>query len=128
MLQLDIITLEKTIYSATIDAIVVPTTSGEITILPNHIPLISQIASGEMTIKKQNKDQHIAITGGFIEVNNNRITILADYAVRSEDIETAKAEEAKKRAEKLVSEKIGKEDFAQAQAQLRKSLLELKIV
>lgn len=128
MLQLDIITPEKTIYSDTIDALVVPTTSGEITILPNHVPLITQIASGEMTIKKQSKDQHIAITGGFLEVSNNKITILADYAVRSEEIETAKAEEAKKRAEKLVSEKIGKEDFAEAEAQLRKSLLELKIV
>lgn len=127
MLQLDIITPEKSVYSDTIDALVIPTTSGEITILPNHIPLVSQVASGEIIVKKKDKEQRIAITGGFLEISNNKITVLADYAVRSEEIELAKAEEAKKRAEKMVAEKIGKEDFAEAEAQLRKSLLELRV-
>ncbi len=117
MLQLDIITPEKSVYSDTIDALVIPTTSGEITILPNHIPLVSQVASGEIIVKKKDKEQRIAITGGFLEISNNK----------SEEIELAKAEEAKKRAEKMVAEKIGKEDFAEAEAQLRKSLLELRV-
>lgn len=127
MLQLEIITPEKPVYSDAVDAVVIPTTAGEITVLPNHIPLVSQILGGEMIIKKQGKTEHFAITGGFLEVSNNKVTILADYAVRSEEIEIAKAEEAKKRAENVLSEKTGKQDFAEAEASLRKSLLELRV-
>lgn len=126
-MQLEIITPEKSVYSDTVDAVTIPTVTGEITVLPHHVPLVSQIASGELVVKKGNKDQSIAITGGFLEVNNNIITVLADYAVRSEEIEIAKAEEAKKRAEKMAAETVGKEGFAEAEAALRRSLLELHV-
>ena len=127
MLQLQIITSEKSVYNDTADAVIIPTIAGEITVLPNHISLVSQIVDGEIVIKKSGKEQRIAITGGFLEVSNNKVTILADYAIRSEEIEIAKAEEAKKRAEKILSEKAEKQNFAEAEAQLRKSLLELKV-
>lgn len=127
MLTVEIITPDKIILKEEADEIVVPTVNGEIAILPHHTTLISQLSQGEVTIKKSAKSSHVAVTGGYIEVNNNNVSILADYAVRSEEIEIAKAEEAKKAAEKLMEEKLSKKDFAEAEAQLRRSLLELKV-
>ncbi len=127
-LHLEIVTPIKQIYKEEIDEIIVPTINGQITILPNHVGLLTKIEPGELIIRKNSSIQSLAITGGFIEVANNKITILADYAVRSEEIEAAKAEEARKRAEKLLQEKLEEKDFIQAEADLRRALLELKIV
>lgn len=124
---LEIITPQKVIYKEEIDEAVIPTTEGEIGILPHHIGLLTQIAAGEIIIKKGNKAQSIAITGGFLEVSKDHISILADYAIRSEDIEVAKAEEAQRRAERLMKEKTTEKDFKIAEAELLKSLLQLKI-
>jgi len=124
---LEIITPEKEIYKNDVDEVIVPTVTGEITILPNHSPLLSKVAPGELIVKKGQKEEPMAITGGFLEVFNNKVTILADYAVRADNIEIARAEEAKKRAEKIMQEKVGERDFAEAEAQLRRSLLELKV-
>lgn len=126
-LSLEIITPLKVVYKEEVDELVVPTITGEITILPNHVPLLTKIVSGELIVKKGTALQSLAITGGFLEVSKNKITILADYVVRSEDIETEKAEEARKRAEKLLQEKLEEKDFAKAEADLRRSLLELKV-
>lgn len=126
-LHLDIITPTKTIFSEDIDEVIAPTTTGYIGILPHHIPLLSEIAEGELTVKKGTTTQNIAITGGFLEVANNKVTILADYAVRSEDVEIEKAESAKRRAEQLLKEKLSERDFAQVEGELRRSLLELKV-
>lgn len=127
MLHLEVITPEKIIYKDDIDEVLVPTSKGQIGILPDHINLLTQVTSGEIHIKKGGKDQFLAVTGGFLEVSQNKITILADYAVRSEDIEVARAQEAKKRAEKLMEEKTSEKDFARIEADLQKSLLELKV-
>src|SRR5438105_5043425 len=105
MLHISIITPEKTLYQEEADEITIPTTEGEITILPKHVPLVSQIAQGELTIKKGASLHHMAISGGFLELQQDKITILADYAIKSEDINIAKVEEAKKRAQKLMEEK-----------------------
>lgn len=127
MLLLEIITPEKEIYKNEVDEVIVPTVTGEIAILPNHSALFSKVAPGELIVKKGQKEEPMAITGGFLEVSDNKVTILADYAVRAENIEVARAEEAKKRAEKIMSEKASDRDFAEAEAQLRRSLLELKV-
>lgn len=126
-MQLDIITPIKSVLSQEVDQITLPTESGEITILPNHIPLLTKVKPGELTIKKNNKSSFFAITGGFLEMKDNKITILADYAIRAEDIEVAKAKEAQERAEKAMKEKISGRDFAQAEAQLTRAMLELHI-
>lgn len=126
----EIITPEKIAYKDEIEEVIIPTTSGQIAILPNHTALFTQLESGEIVIKKNNKEQYLAITGGFLEVNKNNVTLLADYAVRMEEIEVSKALEAQKRAEKLMKEgeeKVSKRDFAIAQADLRRSILELKV-
>ncbi|MBI2430728.1 MAG: ATP synthase F1 subunit epsilon [Candidatus Levybacteria bacterium] len=126
-LNLEIVTPEKVVFKDEVNEVVVPTTSGEIAILPNHISLLSQIAPGEMTIKKGGTQDSLAITGGFLDVHNNNVSILADYAIRSEDIEIAKVEEAQKRAEKVMQEKASDQDFALAEAQFRRTILELKV-
>jgi F-type H+-transporting ATPase subunit epsilon len=83
-----------------------------------------------MTIKTKGREQHLAVTGGFLQVQNDLITVLADYAVRSEEIDTQKALEAQRRAEEILKrkrEEISEKDFAIAQADLRRALLELKV-
>lgn len=126
-LTLEILTPEGEILRDEIDELIAPTLNGEIGILPNHVPLVAQIMPGELRIKKAGKTSSYAITGGYIEVSNNTATILGEYAVRADSIEIAKAEEAKKKAEARMKEKVSKEDFAEIEAQLRRSILELKV-
>lgn len=126
----EIITPEKTVYKDEIEEAVVPTMQGQIAILPNHAQLLSQVAPGEIIVKKNNKEYYLAITSGFLEVSKNKVIILANYAVRSEEIEVSKALEAQRKAEKIMKEseeKISKKDFALAEADLRRSILELKV-
>jgi len=126
-LALEIITPTKVVLSEEVDEITLPTVNGEITILPNHIDLLTKIKPGEMTIHRNGKIELFAITGGFLEINSNKVSILADHAIYADDIEIAKAEQAKERAEKAMKEKGTTQDFAIAEAELRKSILELKI-
>lgn len=126
-LLLEIITPEKLIYKDEISEVVVPTVNGEITILPNHINLLTQIKPGELIIKKGSANQYLAITGGFLEVSSGKISILAEYAVKAQDIEVARSMEAKKRAEKVMSEKSTDNELRIAQAEMIKAILELKV-
>lgn len=126
----EIISPQKVVYKEIVDEVIIPTISGQLTILPNHAALMSKVSTGEIIVKKNGKEYYLAILGGFLDVNNNNVSILADYAVRSEEIEVAHAIEAQKRAEKIIkesSEKESKKDFALAESMLRRSLLELKV-
>ncbi|MCL4386941.1 ATP synthase F1 subunit epsilon [Patescibacteria group bacterium] len=126
---LEILSPEGEILKDEASEVILPTQQGEIAVLPNHAPIFTKLASGEITIKKDNKEIYVAITGGFLEVNENSVNILADYAIRSEKIEEKKAEEAKKRAEEVLKqkEKLSEVDFITAEKDLRKSILELHI-
>jgi len=129
-MHLDVITPDKKIVSEEIDGLSVNTPNGHIGILPNHVHLVTKIIPGEMIVKIKGKERYYAITGGFLEVNENKVTILADYAVQSEEIEVEKALEAKKRAEEILKktkEKVSDRDFALAQAELRRAVMELHV-
>lgn len=126
-LLLEIITPEKVVYKDEVNEIIVPTVNGEITILPNHINLLTRVNPGELIIKKGSNEQYLAITGGFLEVTKNKVSILAEYAVKAQDIEVAQAMEAKKRAEKLMNEKLTDNEQRVAQAEMIKAILELKV-
>lgn len=129
-MHLEIITPEKVIFDDEISELVAPTVEGQITILPHHVNLLTQLAPEELIIKSKGKDHYLAITGGFLQVQNNKITILSDYAVRAEHIEVEKAVEAQKRAEEILRKKrehISEEDFSLAQGEMRRSILELKV-
>jgi F-type H+-transporting ATPase subunit epsilon len=126
-LALEIITPIKVVLNEEVDEITLPTVNGEISILPNHVDLLTKIIPGEMTIHMGNKIESFVITGGFLEISGNKVSILADHAVRADDIEVAKAQQAKERAEKAMKEKASDKDFVVAEAELRKSILELKV-
>ena len=126
-LTVDILTPQKKVYSGEADEVLIPTVNGEIGILPNHVALLTRILPGELQIKNGAKTDSIAIMGGYAEVNANHVNVLGDYAIRAEDIEVAKAEQAKAKAEKMKTEKISQMDMAIIEADLRRSLLELKV-
>ena len=126
-LLLEIITPEKVVYSDEVNEIIVQTVNGEIAILPHHVNLLTQISPGEMIVKKGSNLQHLAVTGGFLEVIDNKVSILAEYAIKAQDIEVEKAMEAKKRAEKVMKEKSTDNEVKIAQAEIMKSILELKV-
>ena len=130
LLTLKIATPEKLIYEDNeLISATLPTSEGEITILPNHIPLVAKLGSGEITIRKKGKTDSFVCTGGFLKLDaQGNIVILSDYAIRSEDIEMAKVEEARKKAEERMKEKISEEDFILAQTEITRALLELRVV
>ncbi|MEK9178284.1 MAG: ATP synthase F1 subunit epsilon [Patescibacteria group bacterium] len=124
---LELVTPEKIVISEEVDEVTAPTTTGEITVLPKHVGLVTQVSPGELTVRKSGKLQHFAIMGGILEVSKDKVVILGEYAIRADDIEIAKAEEAKRRAEQRMKEKVSEEDFATIQGELGKALLELKV-
>jgi F-type H+-transporting ATPase subunit epsilon len=126
-LALDIITPTKVVLSEEVDEVTIPTIDGEISILPNHVNLLTKIAAGEMVIRKGTKTDLFAITGGFLEILNSHVNVLADYAIHADDIEIAKVQEAKERAQKAMKEKLTEEDFRVVNAELAKALLQIKV-
>lgn len=126
-LTVDVLTPQSEIYSGEADEVVVPTINGQIGILPNHVSLLTQILPGELEVRNGSKVEHIAIMGGYAEVNKNHVNILGDYAVRAEDIEVAKVEQAKTKAEKMEKEHLSHEELLRLETDLRRSILELKV-
>ena len=124
---LELVTPEKIVLSEEVDEVTVPTTTGEITVLPKHVGLVTQVSPGELIVRKSGKVEHFVITGGILEVSKEKIVILGEHAIRADDIEIAKAEEAKRKAEQRMKERVSEEDFATIEADLRRSLLELKV-
>lgn len=106
-IQLDIVTPEKKVYSESVDSVVLPTTSGDIGILPGHIPLITQIMAGELAITKAGALNLLAVDVGFAEVIGDTVSVLTEAAIDIAEIDLAAAEEAQKRAEKALKEAEG---------------------
>ena len=125
--EIEIVTPETTTYSEDVDMVTLPGVEGEMGIYPNHVPLMTQIVSGEITARKGGQDYHLAVGEGFAEITGNRIAILTDMAIRAENIDEVKAEEARKRAEARLSEKLTDEESAVVSASLAHSLTQLKV-
>ena len=98
-LTLEIVTPEARVYSDTIDSVVIPTTSGEVGILPGHIPLLTQIEHGELRVTKNGVTSLLAVSGGFAEVESDRVSVLAEHAITEEKIDEHAVESAMKRAQ-----------------------------
>ena len=103
-LTLEIVTPEAKVYSDTIDTVVIPTVEGEIGILPGHIPLLTQVADGELRVQKGNETQYLAVSGGFAQIEGDSVRVLAENAISEEKIDPSAVEEAMKRAEKEIAE------------------------
>lgn len=126
--KLEIVTPERLIFSDDVDILTTPTTQGEISIMAHHVPLVTMIAPGEIKIKKDKETSFMTITGGFIQVTGNKVTILADAAERAEEIDIDRAEAARERARKMLAEKqLDTVSHADAVAALQRSLLRLKV-
>lgn len=126
-LKLEIVTPEAKIYSETVDMVTLPGVEGEMGIFPNHVPLMTQVAAGEVAVRKGSQVQHLAVGDGFVEITGERVAILTDMAIKSDDIDEVKAEEARKRAEARLQEKLTDEETASVTAALAHSLAQLKV-
>ena len=126
-IKLDIVTAEKVVYSEDVDVVVAPGVEGQLGILPHHAPLMTMLKPGELQIKKGGEESFLAITGGFLEVRPDRIIILADAAERAEEIDAARAEEAKRRAERRLKEHAPGIDMIRASAALQRALVRLEV-
>lgn len=129
-LKLKIATPEKIVYQNTVEQVSIPTMDGEITVLPNHIPLVSVLRAGELRIKDAVGEQIIAVSGGFLEIRgNNELVILADNAERADLIDLDRAEQARQRAEaEMEKAKSGEDvDFARLQAMIDRETNRLRV-
>jgi F-type H+-transporting ATPase subunit epsilon len=129
-LSLKIVTPERIVFEDEVDSITAMTGSGEVTILPGHVPLVSTLTPGEARVKKAGEEYLLAVSTGFLEVRGgNQIVVLADTAERVEELELAKIEEARERARKLLEEKRQVDDvaFADAAAALERELVRYRV-
>lgn len=125
LIKFEIVTPERTVLKETIKQLTVPTKAGEITILPDHIPLIATINPGVITLKrKDDSPEVLSVSGGFVEVLKNKVVILADTAEMAEEIDVERAEEAHKRAEQTMKEmeRSDLESFTAINAMIAKEL------
>ena len=126
-LKLEIVTPEGTAYSEDVEMVTLPGVAGQMGILPQHVPLISQMMPGEMIVRKDGRDLFVATGEGLIEVTANRVAILTDLAVPADRIDEAKSEEARRRAEARLHEKLSAEEVASVNASLTRSLVQLRV-
>lgn len=128
-LRFQLVTPERTLVSEEIKSLSCPTTEGQITILPNHAPLVATLESGELVVKNGESDHYIHVAGGFVEVRGNgEVVILADGAEHFFEIDIDRAEQAKKDAEILLQKQsIASEEYATTAWVLQKNLNRIKI-
>lgn len=127
-IQVNIVTPDGPVYEGEVEMVSTRSTTGEIGILPDHIPLITPLAIGAVRLKKGNDTDYVAVAGGFMEVQPDQVTILAQAAERAEDIDVDRAVRAKQRAEqRLRQQKQANIDFKRAEASLRRAINRLNV-
>ena len=127
-IRTDIVTAERLVFSEDADIVIVPGVEGEMGILPHHAPIMTMINAGEVLVRKGTEEFYLAVSGGFLEVKPDHVTILADAAERADEIDIARAEAAKQRAEeKLATRTASAVDSASVEAALRRALARLKV-
>ncbi|MFT4037846.1 MAG: F0F1 ATP synthase subunit epsilon [Thermomicrobiales bacterium] len=127
-LRIEIVTGERVVLTEEdVDLVSAPGAAGQLGILPQHAPLVTLLAQGELRIKKGNTEQSILVFGGFLEVADNKVLVLADTAERVEELDLARADDARKRAEASIAGRQTTMDLQQAQADLRRANLRLRV-
>jgi F-type H+-transporting ATPase subunit epsilon len=129
-MHVDIVSAEASIFSGIAEFVVVPGEAGELGIMPHHAPLLTRIKPGTVRIKVQGQaeEEWIYVSGGMLEVQPKILTILADTAVRGADLDEAKANDAKQKAEEAIKNRSGKMEIAQAQAELAQAVAQLAAI
>jgi len=126
-LRLEIVTPETTVYSEEVDMVTLPGVEGEMGILPQHVRLMTQLVPGEIIVRKDGRDHFLAVGEGLVEITGDRVSIVTNMAIAAEDIDEAKAEEARERAAARLREKISSEEVASVNASLARSLAQLRV-
>src|SRR5208337_533125 len=126
-LKLEIVTPEGQVYTEQVETVTLPGVEGELGIYPQHVPLLTQIVPGEVTVRKDGRDYFLAVGEGFVEITGERVAILTDMAMRAENIDEARVEEARRRAEERLAGRLDDEESARVSAALAHSLAQLKV-
>ncbi|AIY44106.1 ATP synthase epsilon chain [Collimonas arenae] len=129
-IHVDVVSAEENIFSGEAEFVALPGESGELGIYPRHTPLITRIKPGAVRIKVagQAQDEFVFVAGGLLEVQPNKVTVLADTAIRGADLDEAKASEAKRRAEEALTNKESLIDYAKAQSELTAAIAQLAAI
>ena len=125
--QLEIVTPEKMVVRDVAEEMQIPGKDGYLGILPGHAPLITELAVGEITYRKDSVTEHLAVAWGFAEVLPDKVTILAETAERADEIDTRRAKEAKQRAESALSKSSTEEDFKRTAGDLKRAETRLEV-
>ena len=127
-IQLEVVTPERRVLSESVDMVTVPGWGGELGILPGHTPLISQLQTGVLTYAQDGKNFPLHVSGGFVEVRDDHVSVLAEVAERPEEIDAARARLSRERLEKQLNAWSGsEEDFETARAKLERSVVRLQL-
>jgi F-type H+-transporting ATPase subunit epsilon len=126
-LKLEIVTPEGKAYSQDVEMVTLTGAEGEMGILPQHVRLMTQVMPGELVVRKAGRDELLAVGEGLVEIEAGRVSILTDMAIAAENIDEAKAEEARQRAEARLREKLSAEEVASTNAALTRSLAQLRV-
>ena len=126
-LHVEVVTAERELYNGEADMVSAQGTEGRLGILPRHAALLTTLAPGEMTIKLNGAEEPLFVSGGFLEVSNNTVSVLADTAEHAEEIDQARAEEARRRAEERLAQAESDQDRAELNAALARSMARIHV-
>ena len=126
-LRLNIVTPDAIVFSEDVDLVTLPGVEGQMGIYPQHVPLMTQMVPGEIIVRKNGTDRFLAVGEGLIEITGDRVAILTDMAIAAEQIDEAKAEEARQRAQARLQEKMSAEEVASVNGALARSLAQLHV-
>ncbi len=126
-LHVEVVTAERELYNGEADMVSVPGVEGRMGILPQHAPLLTFLVPGALRITLRGDEETLFVSGGFLEVSSNGVTVLADTAEHAEDIDQARAEEARRRAQERLAQSASNVERAEIQAQLQRAINRLKI-
>jgi F-type H+-transporting ATPase subunit epsilon len=128
-LQLEVVTPERRVLAEPVDMVTLPGLSGELGILPGHTPLISQLKTGVLSYSKDGRSSQLHVSGGFLEIRDDHVSVLAEIAERPEEIDAARARLAREHVEKQLNSWSGtEEDFEKARVKLERSMVRLQLV
>ncbi len=127
-MMLEIITAERQVYSGEVDMVIAPGFDGQLGILPRHAPLMTMLKSGELTVRKDGEDMYVAVSGGFMEVLGNKVSVLADACERSDEIDEERAQQAMQRAQDRLATRGSDMEMEQALASLQRAQVRVNMV
>jgi len=126
-LQLEIVTPEAKVFSDNVEFVALTGIEGEMGIYPDHMPVMTQLVAGEITARKEGQNIYLAVGDGFVQITGKRVAVLTDMAIKADDIDEAKAEEAQRKAEARLGQKLSDEEAATVQASLVHATTQLKV-